>query len=283
MMEALNSNTLFNTVAMMRQVIPSLMLIVEGEDDQFIFREHVTPDLYLLLGVGGKEGLLEAARLAEVWAITGVRFLIDSDYDRIVDDETIYPPNVLASSNHDLLMDLIYVDPHLMDRVIETHARKAERRGVELQARLWFEQTISLAASVATLRIFNDRYDAGLNLKKFPFGKISSASPTNRELATLAIRRSSIEMKIEKLVEMMQLELLVLDVPDKRLVGDHDFFGALGHILKRQSVLASPEELLNSYLSALKCAVIVQIPIYVLIEDWCRSNGRTAFMCSVAA
>ena len=85
MLELLNSNTLFATIAMLRPEKEGVFLLVEGNDDLFTIRQHVDDErVTLLSGLGGKSDLVAASNLVESNGIERVYFLIDKDYDEYI-------------------------------------------------------------------------------------------------------------------------------------------------------------------------------------------------------
>lgn len=265
---------------MVRQGVAKLLLVVEGEDDQFILREHVTEDLLLVLGVGGKESLLEAARLSEERGVTGVRYLVDADYDALVHPGSSYAATVISSTHHDLMMDVVNASPVLLERTIQTHSRKAARRGIEVDAESWRREALVLAARIAPLRMVNHRHDLGLNLRNFPIGTLSSVNPIDAELAKITIGRSETALLANDLIGLMAAETAIADShPPEVLAGDHDLFRALARVMKSKGVTAGAEEMLNSCIAALTCEYLCMIEVFRKVAAWCSENSKAAFTC----
>lgn len=284
MRESLNSNTLFNTIAMVRQDANAVVLVVEGDDDLYVLKQHRSDQMYVLLGVGGRSGVLAAAELADQRSLNGVRFLIDADYDRFFMTSISYPNNIVLSHHHDLFMDMIAVDFAIIDRVIDTHSRSLPRRnGSTINAAEVRDQAFSLAAKIAPARIVNERKDLGFNLKEFPFGKLP-LEPTFSDIATLIVKRTNTQLTIGEVALEIEGEAENLTVEDRYLVGDHDFFAALARILNMLGVKGtSPDHLANSFISALTCQILGEADWYATISTWSESYGCTGFACPCRA
>lgn len=286
MRSALNVNTVFATVAMARQGSSSLILVVEGDDDHFIVKDHVNGHDVLLIAGEGRPLVLGAAVEADRHALRGIRFMIDVDYDPFVNPTVMYPPNVITSIHHDVVMDIVHVSTSLMDRVIDSHSRAARRRAenpATFDTPLAREDALLLAAFVAPLRIVNDRKVLELNLKDFPFGELPAKSPTNADVAELAIRRSKTEMSTYELEAEISAETSHLLSGTAFLVGDHDFFRALARVLKFRGVNAGADSMWTAFLAGLTCSNLSATSWYQELDAWGAANSRSTFACPCAA
>lgn len=285
MIGALNSNTFFNTIALARQNVRALILVVEGDDDHFLVKTHVNDvEVLLIAGVGGRPVVLDAAEKAERQNVRGVRFMIDVDYDRFTDPTRRYPSNVVASKHHDAIVDLLIVNTGLLDRVIEAHARTAVRKGAKIDAAQVRQAAFELAGSVAPLRIANDRNGYGLNLKKFPFGELKTLMPTPAHLAELVVRRSGHTRTQADVEADILSECAHLGLNLSLLVGDHDYFRALAKVLRLAGVVGlSDEALWSAFLSGVTCANLAFTDWYQELVDWGAANARSTFVCPCAA
>lgn len=282
---ALNANTFFNTVALARHNVRTLILVVEGEDDHFLVRRHINEaDVLLIAGVGGRPRVLEAAELAERRGLRGIRFLIDADYDRFSAPTLRYPSNVIASKHHDAIVDLLVVSSALVDHVAETQSRSAIRRGVTVDFEQARVDAFSLASSVAPLRIANDRHGYGLRLAKFPFGELGTVHPSVSDLAALVVRRSGNTRNQSDIEADIAAELPHLGTDQMVLVGDHDFFRALARVLQLQGVASvNADALWDGVLAAASCPHLAGTGWYSELADWGAANSRSTFSCPCAA
>lgn len=284
MRSALNANTFFATVALARQNTRALILVVEGDDDYFIAKEHVNDqDILLIAGVGGKAAVLDAAEKAERRHVTGVRFIVDVDWDRFTQPTRRYPSNVVPSKHHDAVIDIVMVSAGLVDRVIDSHSRSARRRGVEFDTPTAREDAVKLAAQLAPLRIVNERNTLGLNLAGFPFGRLSTLTPTPDELAQIAVNRSQTTLTASELAATVAGEIAHVGTDQDLLVGDHDFFRALARVLQDRGVTAGADSLWTAFLAGLLCANLGATDWYREIVAWGQSNNRDSFACPCAA
>lgn len=280
MRSALNSTTLFGTVLMARQASASLILIVEGQDDYSLLKHHVNErDVLLIAGSGGKVKLIEAAKIAMQRFIHGVRFLIDADYDRFTQPTASYPPNVIPSTGHDVVMDVVRSGENLLDRVIDAHSRSAVRGGSVFTSLEVREAALDLAASIAPLRILSELRGYGLNLQSFPFGKLSSVPATDHEIASLSIERSGTALTVDELVDGMRAEERHLGTVRDALVGDHDYFRALARVLRTHGVSAGHAVLWTSFLAGTLCAHLAATEWFRALSSWGEANSREVFKC----
>lgn len=280
----LNENTFFNTVAMARQGSKELILVVEGDDDHLVVDDHANRrDLTVIRGVGGRGAVLAAAERAEVAQIKGVRFLIDIDYERFSRPAFKFPANVFTSTHHDAMIDIVLVGPNVLRRVIDVQARSARRRGADFDTDQAQRDAFVLAAAIAPLRIVNDRSGYGLRLDDFPFGSVSSLSPSSEEIAALALSRSRPTVDEETLTAEIEAEKSKLDMSDVRLVGDHDYFKALARVLALSGATVGAVALWAGFLGAIACDMLASTDWFEKIQSWGAENSRDVFKCPCAA
>lgn len=282
MREALTADTLFNTVAMVKEDIPTPILVVEGDDDCFVLKRHKTEECFILPGSGGRGNVLKAATLANRRGIDGVIFLVDADYDRIADPNSQFPPNVVSTIAHDFFMDLIAADARIIDRVIET-AMRGRSRNLNTStpsASQVREEALALAACLAPLRVANDSDALNLNFKGFPFAALATTSPSNQEVASLVLSRSETEISVHDLVHRMEDVAPTLPLDSVLVVGDHDFFRALVSILRKYGVSrTSVESLFNSFIEAIRCSSLTATQFYREVVNWFRQRDFLPFAC----
>lgn len=284
MRSALGAVTFFNTVALARQAVRSLILVVEGEDDHFMLKNHVNPaDVLLIAGVGGKPTVLEAAARAQRSGMRGIRFVVDVDYDKFTSPTMSYPANVLASKHHDGVMDVLLGAPHLIRRVVESHARTEVRRGAAIDPTDIHDQALALAAAVAPLRIANERHGYGISLATFPFGNVPLSSPTSDDLADAVFKRAQGRVTKKALSAQITAEKAHLGSDPALLAGDHDFFRALARALQARGVSARAEDLWASVLAGVLCAHLAATDWYRALVEWGDAHSRTTFGCPHAA
>lgn len=284
MREHLTAQTFFNTIALARQASPSLILVVEGDDDHFILNDHInSDDVLLIAGIGGRPAILAAAQMVDDHTIGGVRFLVDAEYDAYLVEQVSYPSAVVLASNHDIAMDVVLTSVRHLDRVINAHSRSARRSGATLGTADARTSAVGLARSVGFLRVLNERRQLGLRLRDFPFGSLRSHTPSSQELVNAAASRSSSAVDTANVTAELEMLRLDLGTDDIRIVGDHDFFGALAFILRRHGVSVSKEMLWASFLSSVDCTSITETDWYPHLRDWGEKNERTTFTCQLVA
>lgn len=280
---AITPTTLLGTVMMARHGSKSLILVVEGDDDHFMVRDHINDSDVILIGGSGRPKVLEAAAKAERQGVRGVRFLVDADYDRFTQPTLRYPSNVISSVSHDAMVDVVLANPSVLDRVIASYGRAVERRGGILNAEAIRTEAIALAASVAPLRIVNERLGHNLTLKEFPFGSLPSASPTHADLAVLAVGRSSTTLTDAQLEADIAGEVAHSNADVTVLVGDHDLFRALARVLSDRGVSIRSDFLWSGFISAISCRELLVVAWYQELVDWGNANSRSTFNCALAA
>lgn len=284
MRSVLNANTVFATVILARQASHQLIVVVEGEDDHFIIKDHINSrEVMLISGSGGKQNVLDAAAIADVQGVRGVRFLIDADYDRFVHPALRYPPNAISSKHHDAVMDIVIDGTVLLDRVIDSHSRAGRRNGAAFTTKIVREQAIGLASTMASLRIVNERKGHGLRLHGFPFSNLITLPPSNADLASIAVGRSSRAVTQAALEADLSEEISQVGVHVNFLVGDHDLFKALSRVLKDVGVIAGADALWSSFLAGILCAHLGATDWYAELSAWAETNGRSMFACPCAA
>lgn len=277
---ALNEDTFFATVAMARNGTARLILVVEGDDDYLLIEPHANPrQLVVIQGVGGRSSVLSVAQRIEEESIDGIRVLVDADYGRFVDADRGLPGNVIASTNHDAMIDIVLLSPRLLTRIVDTHCRTARRNGATIDTKKVCSDAFQLAAALAPLRIVNERRKYELRLADFPFGRVSSTTPSSMELASLAVGRSRTSVTADALAAEVDEEQSKIEAGDLRIVGDHDYFAALASVLAFSGANISSKALWSGFLGAVTCEHVARPAWFAEIRDWGLANSRELFAC----
>lgn len=290
--EYLNENTLFTTVKMYIEESSQLLLVVEGDDDHLVLKEHCTNDLRLIAGIGGREQVLRSAALASSQNLRGVRFLVDRDYENFKASKCSYPENVCLSTGHDMFMDLLANDPKLLRRVIDVHTAGARRRPVKKENSLppipepltIAEEALTLAAHLAAVRIVDARRNLNLDFKRFSFGSLKVSEFDTYVIANEIMVRC--EQNVDLAVEVVSECVLVhheIRGQHAFVVGDHDFFSALARVLKCFQISISDEFLQKAFIMGVSCTSVAAGGWFDEIQSWCALNSRTGFDCTIAA
>lgn len=267
----------------------SLLLVVEGPDDQDALKDHCSADLHLMAGTGGRAQVLRAAELADSRGLKGVRFLVDHDYDSFSGDSDMGDlANVFISEHHDLFMDLIAAEPDALQRVIYSHTRAARRRPIRPGKKtipgeeIIEENARSLAAQLAAVRIVNARNNLELDFTRFSFGGLNVAEFDVESIAKIVCVRSAAACDhdfVVKEAQSAQEEIRGLS----SVVGDHDLFHAISRVLKRYDVNVSAETLLSSFLVAFSCVAVAALSWFTDVQAWCAQNSRAGMTCAAAS
>lgn len=278
MREHLSVNSLLAQILMHRQHDQNLILVVEGPDDYDLIDHHNSDRMTVIPGVGGRPMVLEAADLAERERIGGVRFIVDSDFDRVLNPGMHYSTLVITSESHDLIMDAVHSARGALHRVIKGMTRKVSRsRSNPVEPSSLVEQATEIATLVTRLRLANERHKLGLNLRGFPFGQLKSKPITMTQVVNVAVQRSR-EAKTDCVLRALE------EIPEahhsRELMGDHDFFSALANILRSIGVNVKDEQLVSSFMSAVPCISLSKSAWYGSVVDWAIENGIQAFNCN---
>ncbi|MFL4472390.1 hypothetical protein ACIPVK_00110 [Paeniglutamicibacter sp. MACA_103] len=280
----MNENTLFATVALYIQESSSLLLVVEGPDDHLALKDHCSPDLNLLSGTGGREQVLRAARLASERNIKGVRFLVDRDYDDFRTTVGTHQDNVLASTRHDIFLDISASEPLILQRVIDVFSDSARRRPDNVKpiphSSVIESDAISLATALAAVRIVNARRSLALDFTRFSFGGLKEHEFKVEVIAnTIFVRNECRPEDLDELISesiSVHAEVLQLQIEP---IGDHDLFSALARILKRINISISGDSLHKAFILAVTCAALSGTHWFQEIQKWCELNNRRGFSC----
>lgn len=287
MKEFLNSHTLFNTVAMFIKESSSLLLVVEGDDDHFILRQHTSSDLNVLAGMGGRQNVLRAATIARERGLKGVKFLVDRDYDDLNTNTMLSGENVYVSDQHDVIMDLL-VNSGNLHQVVDIHTRKSGRqpgsrsKTVVPASGQIIEEAFDLASMLAAARIVNHNNSYGLDFTRFSFGALKVAQFSVEDVVGVVISRCQREDMLSTfLIDSTKVHEETVN-SEQKVVGDHDLFHALARVLSRYDIKVQDKALVNTFMAGLTCAAVVASSWFDLIEEWCSRNNRVGFSCRLA-
>lgn len=282
MREYLSAETLFNTVAMVIKESSALLLVAEGDDDHFVLKRHVSEDLSVIAGIGGREHVLRAAAIARRRNLRGVKFLVDRDIDDYCGKDSA-ADNVVVSDRHDIMTDLLF-SSGMTHRVVEIHIRAVSRQSKPGTVLLptteeIVDSAIELATLVAATRIASARDALSLDFARFSFGALSENQFTLGAVTDILLERNQREDVATAFSEASASALEELKLSRESVVGDHDLFRALARVLKVHGVHVADRSLFNSFLAGVNCAVLLTTNWLTEIESWCNSNSRRGFTC----
>lgn len=261
------------------------ILVVEGDDDLFLIKPHLSDGVLLIKGTGGKRGVLDAARTSDSHRLEHILFFVDLDFDQVLGQNQPYPSSVRSSTHHDVIMDTIIVNRQVLERVIEVHSRHhARKMRTDISVSDCLESALSLAGHVACLRLANHRDGLGLNLRDFPFGAMVSITPSSAEIAQLALARSDAEITLEDLTSKIEVEAANHAHLHHKIVGDHDLFRATARVLAYRGVAGvSADHIWTATLAALHCKHIMNTSWFATINSWAAASGQLAMKCPCPA
>ncbi|NKR68695.1 hypothetical protein GS536_11500 [Rhodococcus hoagii] len=282
MLEHLNANTIFNTIAMLRPERDGVFLVVEGSDDQYTVKRHVDDDaVTVLCGLGGKPDLLSASAKVDQHGTPQVYFLIDSDYDKFIPPEAEYGKTVIASDGHDLVMDLVLIDRSIIHRVIDSHTRGHSRGGESIDAADVLTKAIDLALPVGVLRMLSVENGWGLNLRDYPFGRLKSTPPDLAEIVEIAVERSAPVADEASILPALTYAMTSYRTHATAIVGDHDCFSAIARVMcDRGFKKAGADHLSSSFLAAVGCNSLNRTSWFTSMSDRIAADtGGSCFIC----
>ncbi len=265
---------------MLRSGTNGLILVVEGTDDRHVIERHVHDSVVILCGQGGKRELLEAAVSVDKRLIANVRIIVDRDYDDEITQPQPYADCIVPSSNHDLIMDLVLADRPVMHRVIGAHIRGTTASSPSLADQL-ISEAFLVAAKVSMLRMLSVENGWELTMAGFPFGRFEEMRPNAENVVRLALGRSKPGPKRTPVLRTLRSALKRSPESLVKLVGDHDFFGALAYILRNRGMAVVKETVLaTSFFAAVDCPSMMKTDWHAEITTWSRDNANLpSFTC----
>lgn len=279
MREALGPTALANLIRMIRSESPNPILVVEGEDDKFVVEPHLDSHVRVLPGNIGKRSIV---LVANELSLERLFFLLDKDLDEVIPaDGTELPQHVVRSNSHDILMDLVSADSSYLERAVRALTRKASPQREQLpSAQTLIDTSFDLAWCLVPVRIANQRYRFGIKLRDFPYGALSSVSPTWEEVAQTAAFKRSREVSVPDLLEAIELERSAALELGRELVGDHDFFGAVSRVLKEFGAdKITREHVETAFLATIDCALVAKAKWAAELDLLMQNQGLRAFDC----
>ncbi len=182
-----------------RQVEKRAVLLVEGPDDLLVLKHHIPVEL--IFPADGKPNVLRAIDSLNEWQVTGVRAVIDADFDDSRDDET-----VLAYDQRDL--EAMLIELGVLASVLE-HQGSAAKLAAEGGAAAVVAVLCAAALPIARLRQASRREGWGLT-----FDAVDIASKSDRR--TLALRPDRYA------AALVQASITTASIDDVRQALDHD-------------------------------------------------------------
>lgn len=182
-----------------RQVEKRAVVLVEGPDDLLVLKHHIPVEL--IFPADGKRNVLRAVDSLNEWRITGVRAVIDADFDQSRDDEV-----VLAYDQRDLEAMLIELGAlaSVLEHQGSTAKLEAEGGAASVVAVLY-----DAALPIARLRQASRREGWGL-----AFDAVDIASKSDRRTLALRLDRYA--------AALVQASTTTASIDDVRRALEHD-------------------------------------------------------------
>jgi hypothetical protein len=236
------------------------VVVVEGESDFNLLSDFLQKDdLELVVGYG-KASLLEAS-VPALHALPEVTFLVDADFDRLTNEASAFPENVIATDYYDLYMDAHFSDENALRRVARRFLKKSAVQEVRA-----IEMSMRAAGVIGALRFLSQSESYFLNLEAFPMHIVM---PTDideainiRDVVKLAVgrtRRDDLECDeiVRRLPEVTQSLFLI---------NSHDLLSALRVVCQRHGTSKSGHTLDDLFELSLERASFHGMPVIDRIE-----------------
>lgn len=284
MFELQTWGSLYSTSMMLDGMLRGQALMVEGPDDVLVIEGHKREVLRVLVGGGGKQEVIRAARAAESTGVRDVAFLVDRDFDDYLPSGERPPSTLLSSDTHDLFTDLIEADPSPLVHVIRVQASSWSRHPGKKAQVVDAESAIRiakwLAVQLAAIRIAVARLSIGASFKGVSFqGAPIEASALGHLVDRVAERNASMSLNVEALESAAEGVLEEFADAGSEAYGDHDFFSALNYAIGMQGPKVSASSLQKAFISAVRCEAMASTGWHKQIELRCQQLGSAGFDC----
>ena len=290
-----NEDSFVSLLMMMESYDGSIVLVVEGKDDKPILHHHIFPEKVRILSSNGKHNALAAAKYASNENMLGVFFLIDLDYDDTVALEKNYPL-VIFSKSHDLFMDLLIENIEVMCKIIEVPLSSSlsnsevVKQNLKENAIKILREAVDLSGRLASIRIASEKDGLHLRLEKFPFGKLSSSTPSCKEIAELVKNRSNTNMEVEDIELLIDSSILdqgnISDLSEVKnilnKVSDHDFLSSAHKVMvHHHSTMAKfgINYVRNAFLTSISCEGLKKAAWFYELQRRLSALGVELFSC----
>ena len=289
-----DENRFINEIMMIRPSENRVILVVEGKDDIVFLKHHIIPERVRIMQSGGKTNALAAAKYAYEKNMTGIFFLVDLDYDELTVFEKNYPLAIFSKS-HDLFMDLLIANMDIMCRVImgalvPTLGSDKDEPDCRQHAVKTFTQAVDLSSRLVDVRIASHKNSLNLKLENFPFGKLSSSTPSCDEIAEIIQRQSDTHLNVGDIEKLVGKSMYAEDsVPSPaeiedilKKIGDHDFVAAVHKVFSCSfpAVEKFPRKhFRNSFLTMIPCETLENVAWIYLLKKKLSKINYEIFSC----
>lgn len=286
MFELQTWGSLYSTSMMLDGMLRAQALMVEGPDDVLVIEGHKRETLRVLVGSGGKQEVVRAARAAESTGVRDVTFLVDRDFDDYLPSGERLPSTLLSSDTHDLFTDLIEADPSTLVHVIRVQASSWSRQPGKMTQAVDAESAIiiakRLAVQLAAIRVASARLGLGASFKGVGFqGAPIETSAIKYLVCRVAERNASMSFSVEALESTAEGVLQEFAGAEGGLYGDHDFFSALNYAIGVQGPKVGASSLQRAFISAVRCEAMASTGWHRQIEFRCQQLGSAGFDCGI--
>ncbi|MFD6156399.1 hypothetical protein ACFWF7_38630 [Nocardia sp. NPDC060256] len=284
MREALDGDTVFADMMMMRQVDSRIVLLVEGEEDTDVVDPHLNEDNCRSEIGHGKHAVLRAAELVTQNKVSGVLFAVDKDFD----DPTkirLTHRHISVSEYYDLHSDILINCHESIKRLTICHTKR-DKFKIPPSSGSITTTIIEIAGPLGMLRYWSVKNQIGLNLAKFPSHLLVEASERNSlfdETVHIAYLRStgltvSETDMINALKQMASANSNL--APFCQSHDMIDIFSAL--IRQRWGGSVGKDYLANALRASVAFDCFQRLQIYKDLDEWGQEYGTAIWTASAA-
>lgn len=277
------------TIRMNRKSFKSF-LILEGEDDWYIFRKFVDPDNCNITVAFGVDNVIETVSILNSPEDPNILGIIDSDFRRI-DNELPNIDNLILTDHHDL--EISVVTSKALSDVLEFHIQKDKFNRIYSDLNDYIDKIFGVLNQFSKIKLINKRMNWGLTFKpKAVDGKQIDFSKFI-EINTLSIAQDKIIIKTifdycngksdprttnVELEESLGRTTESFDM--KQLVNGHDFISIVclslrKHVSNLNATAVSSKQIQRELYLAYTSKEFVETSLYKDIKAWEGKKNTT--------
>lgn len=285
MRDYLNADTLLNTAKMCLNNQCKIVLVVEGPYDRLVLKDHTSENMLILCATAGRQQVVEAARKSIGQPQSArIRFVIDRDYaDYKISNEQL-TSNIFVSEYHDLFMDLMDADKHVIEKVVEVRSAGASRRQIPskpiLQTSKIVSKAINYAHCLSAFKAVDARHSLNFDFKRFRFSELNENNCTPRTVVSIMMHKcQDIQEDPEDLIQESEELYDKYNSQNHPFIGDHDFFSALSRVMSLYGIKIKDRHLQEDFIIGITCRTIRNIRLYNDVTTWADTCEVVGFTC----
>jgi len=273
-------DTIANEVVMTRQSYADTIFIVEGDNDEKLFRRFMRDPDAAIISAWGKQNALDAADILDRENKRGYIAIVDADFWHL-DGISPSSPNVLCTDDHDIEMMMVRSNSFIsVMRELGSKSKIAKLTGNNSTTRLR-DVLLGKALCVGILRRYSVLSNLGLSFEGLNFENFVDRSSLDVNIDKLVLNTlaltSNKKLKYSHIISDVRKMIASNEDDPYQVCCGHDFFEILAIGLRKvlgskSSKITALDNLESVFRISYDTSYLIATQLYKSAKLWEKSN-----------